>query len=46
MIFDNTRVLHARTAFASSGARHQQGCDADLDGLASTLVVLRREEIA
>jgi alpha-ketoglutarate-dependent taurine dioxygenase len=46
MIFDNTRVLHARTAFASSGARHLQGCDADLDGLASTLAVLRREEIA
>jgi gamma-butyrobetaine dioxygenase len=47
----DTRVLHARTAFSmtpgspgSSGSsgRHLQGCYADLDGLASTLAVLRR----
>jgi gamma-butyrobetaine dioxygenase len=47
LIFDNTRILHARTAFAmSAGApgRHLQGCYADLDGLASTLAVLRRTE--
>ncbi len=43
LIFDNTRVLHARTAFSSSGERHLQGCYADLDALASTLAVLRRE---
>ena len=47
LIFDNTRVLHARTAFslsAGSPGRHLQGCYADLDGLASTLAVLRRGE--
>ena len=43
LVFDNTRVLHARTAFDSVGARHLQGCYADLDGLASTVAVLRRE---
>lgn len=43
IVFDNTRVLHARTAFADgSGARHLQGCYADLDGLASTVAVLAR----
>ena len=81
LIFDNTRILHARTAFASppadsaaagrSGAdpgstpptdanpapaaaerhpaaaeRHLQGCYADLDGLLSTLAVLRRPATA
>jgi gamma-butyrobetaine dioxygenase len=44
LIFDNTRVLHARTAFSVTGGRHLQGCYADLDGLASTLAVLQREE--
>jgi gamma-butyrobetaine dioxygenase len=44
LIFDNTRILHARTAFSVIGGRHLQGCYADLDGLASTLAVLRREE--
>jgi gamma-butyrobetaine dioxygenase len=48
LIFDNTRILHARTAFSlpagadRSGGRHLQGCYADLDGLASTLAVLGR----
>jgi gamma-butyrobetaine dioxygenase len=45
LIFDNTRILHARTAFAASagsGERHLQGCYADLDGLLSTRAVLRR----
>jgi gamma-butyrobetaine dioxygenase len=57
LVFDNTRILHARTAFSSpspsasaSGPgpgvpapaeRHLQGCYADLDGLLSTLAVLR-----
>ena len=45
LIFDNTRIMHARTAFSVTGGRHLQGCYADLDGLASTLAVLRREEI-
>ena len=42
LIFDNTRILHARTAFSVTGRRHLQGCYADLDGLASTLAVLAR----
>jgi gamma-butyrobetaine dioxygenase len=48
LIFDNTRILHARTAFSlpagddGSQGRHLQGCYADLDGLASTLAVLGR----
>jgi gamma-butyrobetaine dioxygenase len=52
LVFDNTRILHARTAFASaaaspiSGERHLQGCYADLDGLLSTLAVLRRAQPA
>ncbi|SEP48857.1 2-trimethylaminoethylphosphonate dioxygenase [Amycolatopsis saalfeldensis] len=40
LVFDNTRLLHARTAFAESGARHLQGCYADLDALASALRTL------
>jgi gamma-butyrobetaine dioxygenase len=44
LIFDNTRILHARTAFSATGRRHLQGCYADLDGLASTLAVLARED--
>jgi gamma-butyrobetaine dioxygenase len=44
IVFDNTRVLHARTAFdGGAGARHLQGCYADLDGLASTVAVLERQ---
>ena len=46
LIFDNTRVLHVRTAFARGGARHLQGCYADLDGLLSTLAVLGRKQDA
>jgi gamma-butyrobetaine dioxygenase len=42
MVFDNTRVLHARTGFAATGSRHLQGGYADLDGVSSTLSVLRR----
>ncbi|MDJ0359319.1 TauD/TfdA family dioxygenase [Rhodococcus sp. H29-C3] len=37
LIFDNTRLLHARSAFAATGGRHLQGTYADLDGLLSTL---------
>jgi gamma-butyrobetaine dioxygenase len=71
LVFDNTRILHARTAFApapaassgpgdsgsglggsggprsgsgGSGERHLQGCYADIDGLLSTLAVLRRAQ--
>jgi gamma-butyrobetaine dioxygenase len=47
-IVDNRRVLHGRTAYESntdgtSGARHLQGCYADIDGLRSTLAVLEHE---
>jgi gamma-butyrobetaine dioxygenase len=42
LVFDNTRILHARTGFTGGGQRHLQGCYADLDSAASTLAVLRR----
>jgi gamma-butyrobetaine dioxygenase len=42
VVFDNTRILHARTGFAATGQRHLQGCYSDLDGVASALAVLRR----
>ncbi len=44
VIFDNVRLLHSRTAFSegASGGRHLQGCYADMDGLESTVAVLRR----
>lgn len=42
VVFDNTRILHARTAFTSAGRRHLQGCYADLDGVESELAVLHR----
>jgi alpha-ketoglutarate-dependent taurine dioxygenase len=41
VLFDNTRVLHGRTAF-TAGARHMQGCYVDGDGLYSSLAVLSR----
>jgi gamma-butyrobetaine dioxygenase len=43
LIFDNSRVLHARTAFSVTGSRHLQGCYADMDGLLSTRDLLRRD---
>jgi gamma-butyrobetaine dioxygenase len=52
LIFDNTRILHGRTAFPAmpgprlaenGGGRHLQGCYVDMDGLESTLAVLRRD---
>lgn len=46
LVFDNVRVLHARTAFSAGAGeqqgRHLQGCYADLDGLSSTIAVLER----
>ncbi|WP_042220443.1 2-trimethylaminoethylphosphonate dioxygenase [Kutzneria albida] len=45
LVFDNTRVLHARTGFADTGRRHLEGCYADLDSLASRVEVLRREPL-
>ena len=40
MLFDNTRIMHARTAFSKKGKRHLQGAYTDLDGLYSLLNVL------
>ena len=39
-ILDNTRVLHARTAYSGAGSRWLQGCYADKDGLLSTISTL------
>ena len=44
VLFDNTRVMHGRTAFTAEGNRHLQGAYADLDGVYSTLNLLRRAE--
>lgn len=44
VIFDNTRMLHARTAFESTGSRHLQGAYADLDALSSSIALLERSE--
>jgi gamma-butyrobetaine dioxygenase len=41
VVFDNTRLLHARTGFADTGDRHLQGCYADLDAISSQHRVLR-----
>lgn len=43
MMFDNTRVLHARKAYSDGGVRHLQGAYSDLDGLYSKLSVLQSE---
>jgi gamma-butyrobetaine dioxygenase len=43
-IVDNTRVLHARTAFSGGGRRWLQGCYPDRDGLFSTLAAIEAEE--
>ncbi|QUD88337.1 TauD/TfdA family dioxygenase [Phenylobacterium montanum] len=43
-VFDNRRVLHARTEFdPASGRRHLQGCYVDRDELISRIRVLERE---
>jgi gamma-butyrobetaine dioxygenase len=43
VVFDNTRILHARTGFASTGSRHLQGWYADLGGIEPALAVAGRE---
>ena len=43
LVFDNTRILHARTGFTAGGRRHLQSCYADLDSAASAVAVLRRD---
>lgn len=42
LAFDNRRILHGRTAFAATGARHLQGCYLDRSMLESRLRLLRR----
>jgi gamma-butyrobetaine hydroxylase len=42
MMFDNTRVMHARKAYSKGGVRHLQGAYSDLDGLYSTLNSLKQ----
>ena len=37
-ILDNTRILHARTAYSKTGSRWLQGCYTDKDGLVSTIL--------
>lgn len=37
ILFDNTRILHARKAYSAGGIRHLQGAYSDLDGLYSSL---------
>jgi alpha-ketoglutarate-dependent taurine dioxygenase len=43
ILFDNTRIMHARTAFSDAGTRHLQGAYSDLDGLYSTLSLLKSQ---
>ena len=43
MLFDNTRVMHARTEFSQTGKRHLQGAYSDLDGLYSLLNTLEKK---
>lgn len=44
ILFDNTRVLHARKPYAAGGKRHLQGAYSDLDGLYSCLRRLQAAE--
>ena len=37
-LVDNTRVLHARTAYLNAGTRWLQGCYADKDSLLSNIL--------
>jgi len=40
VVFDNTRLLHSRTGFETSGNRHLQGAYADIDSLISKWSIL------
>ena len=42
-ILDNTRVLHARTAYSGEGTRWLQGCYVDKDGLLSKIFTLSKK---
>ncbi len=43
-ITDNTRVLHARTAYSGVGTRWLQGCYVDKDGLLSTISTMSEKK--
>ena len=43
-ITDNTRVLHARTAYSGAGTRWLQGCYVDKDGLLSTISTMLKKK--
>ena len=43
-IVDNTRVLHARTAYSKKGTRWLQGCYVDKDGLLSTIFTMSEQK--
>jgi hypothetical protein len=46
-VFDNRRMLHARTAFdPSTGRRHLQGCYVDRDELLSRIRILERQTLS
>jgi gamma-butyrobetaine dioxygenase len=45
LVFDNLRILHARTGFSGEGQRHLQGCYADRDGFLSSLAMANRKEV-
>ena len=42
-IVDNTRVLHARTAYSAAGTRWLQGCYVDKDGLLSIISTMSKK---
>jgi len=42
-VVDNTRVLHARTAYSGEGTRWLQGCYVDKDGLLSKIFTLSKK---
>ena len=43
-IVDNTRVLHARTAYSGEGTRWLQGCYVDKDGLLSKISAILKKK--
>ena len=43
-IVDNTRVLHARTAYSGEGTRWLQGCYVDKDGLLSIISTMSKNK--
>ena len=44
ILLDNTRIMHARTAFSKKGRRHLQGAYTDLDGLYSLLNLMENRQ--